>query len=144
MGGTSHPVAGPSVGPFRRHRWLGGLGWALEELDQELPVFQSGLVFSPAFSSIGSAFSDSELLPSSDFTSLPLRWIIHWWIPGAHLNFQSDRYLCVSIWSRQFFRTLLLISPSLLCLMVIILSNTAKISFNLPRCFLYMQGLKIF
>lgn len=61
---------------------------------------------------------------------------------GYHLNFQS--YLCIPIWSRQFFRTPLLISPSLLCLVGIILSNTAKISFNLPLVLSSFARLKDF
>lgn len=49
--------------------------WAVEELEQEPAVFQSSLVFS-AFHSRVDAFSDTELLSSSDTLHFPLRWII--------------------------------------------------------------------
>lgn len=61
-------MAGASVGPCGRHRCLGlGLGGAAAGATS---VSQwSSVFFSSAFSSRGGAFSDTELLPSSDFTA---------------------------------------------------------------------------
>lgn len=64
-------MAGVSVAP------LGGTGdlepyiWAVEDVERDQQCFRT--VFSSAFSSRGDAFSDTELLPSSDAVHFPLR-----------------------------------------------------------------------
>lgn len=134
MGELWHPVAGPGVGPFGRHRWSGafhlgpgGAGAGASSVSEQsflLPFIPEEMLFQ---------------IQSNYRLQIHFIFISGGWLSdGYHASIGISKINCVSAsWLHSSLRTRF-VSSSLLHLVVAMLYNTDKISLKSPLVFFFI------